>query len=570
MAEIDRHFEFMSEMGVDAPVDIEGWIRLGLLSVVGQTEPRVPSAQLGRLKALAHHTFSWNGLPAIPDMLFSPAVACALGNRTCLVEGEATKADDPAVLFLIQMLPYWAAKTTDSPVLKGWMQASVGQPRMYTLNRELWNRFVAATHRMSTVRNTRAASFAKSASYMGSKAALSAQLCEIIHEFESPHTVVVDLMCGSGAMSGAFAKTWPTIASDAQMFSRLLARVQGGGMSSVQAVAIADSVLESARQKFETMPTWLREHAAKEDEFIHKELTETIFLDIVRWLQAFDLERNNREVALGFLSAAGADYSLFTNLYANLFFGVRQAYEIDCLRFGIDNISDPREKEWALGALICATSQCAFSYGGHFAQPKLDVARPDNIKKVAVEMLQKRSLSVSHEFYSRLVSLAEESENVANEVQLVPGPWQSAIDTIRASTQGRQVCVYLDPPYTRDEYSRYYHVLETLVRYESGPISGKGRIPARGSENRFASPFNSRNSEVVEDHIASILRTCLKNGWSCLWSYSSSGMASIVNTLAKVDLPLSSVEVFSMDHTYKAQGKRGAKKVTEYAAYLRV
>ena len=222
------------------------------------------------------------------------------------------------------------------------------------------------------------------------------------------------------------------------------------------------------------------------------------------------------------------------------------------------------------GALICATSQCAFSYGGHFAQPKLDVARPDNIKKVSVEMLQKRALSVSHEFYSRLVSLAEESENVANEVQLVAGPWQNAIDTIRASTEGRQVCVYLDPPYTRDEYSRYYHVLETLVRYESGPVSGKGRIPARGSENRFASPFNLRNSEVVEDQIALILRTCLENGWSCLWSYSSSGMASIVNTLAKVDLPLSSVEMFSMDHTYKAQGKRGAKKVTEYAAYLRV
>jgi D12 class N6 adenine-specific DNA methyltransferase len=570
VTEINRHFEFTSDAGVDASVNSEEWIRLGLLSVVGQIAPRVPSAQFGRLKALAHHMFRWSGLPAIPDMLFSPTVACALGSRTCLVEGDETNADDPAASFLIQMLPVWAAKTIDSPDLKGWMLAPVGQLRMYTLSSAVWNRFEAATHRMSNVRNSRAAIFAKSASYMGSKAALSAQLCEIIHEYETPNTVVVDLMCGSGAMSGAFAKTWPTIASDAQMFSRLLARVQGGGMTSVRAVAIADAVLESARQKFETMPMWLREHAAQEDEFIHKELTEAVFLDMVRWLQSFDLERSNRETSLGFLSAARADYSLFTNLYANLFFGVRQAYEIDCLRFGIDNISDPLEKEWALGALICATSQCAFTYGGHFAQPKLDVARPDNIKKVSVELLQKRSLSVSHEFYSRLVSLSEESENIVNGIQLVAGPWQSAIDTIRASTQGRPVCVYLDPPYTRDEYSRYYHVLETLVRYESGPVSGKGRIPARGSENRFASPFNLRNSELVEEHIASILRTCLENGWSCLWSYSSSGMASIVNTLAKVDLPLSSVEVFSMDHTYKAQGKRGAKKVTEYATYLRV
>ena len=87
---------------VDALEDIEGWVRLGLLSVVGQTEPRVPSAQLGRLKALAHHSFGWNDLPGIPDMLFSPTVACALGNRTCLVEGDVTKADDPVVEFLKQ------------------------------------------------------------------------------------------------------------------------------------------------------------------------------------------------------------------------------------------------------------------------------------------------------------------------------------------------------------------------------------------------------------------------------------------------------------------------------------
>ena len=61
----------------------------------------------------------------------------------------------------------------------------------------------------------------------------------------------------------------------------------------------------------------------------------------------------------------------------------------------------------------------------------------------------------------------------------------------------------------------------------------------------------------------------MMNGWSCLWSYSSSGMASIVSALSKCREPIRDLEVFSMDHTYKAQGKRGAKKVTEYAVYLR-
>jgi adenine-specific DNA-methyltransferase len=134
---------------------------------------------------------------------------------------------------------------------------------------------------------------------------------------------------------------------------------------------------------------------------------------------------------------------------------------------------------------------------------------------------------------------------------------------------GRRVCVYLDPPYTRDEYSRYYHVLETIVLYESGPVSGKGRLPQRGLANRFASTFNSRMPSIVENEIASIIRVCLTNGWSCLWSYSSSAMASMTSTLERVGLPLKSVELFSMDHTYKIQGKHKPKRVTEYAMHIR-
>lgn len=569
MSQIDRYLVSLPTVEAEKLGDLAEWIRLGLLNTVGSAEILVPKTQLERLKVLALNPFVWNELPSFPDMLFAPVVSCAIGNRTCLVEGEELETADSTTSFLLQLLPIWAIDGIGTVDLKEWKQASVGPSRMYSLDRTLWAQFEAATRRMSSVRNARGAVFAKSASYMGSKAMLAAQLCEILHEFESSDTVVVDLMCGSGAMSGAFAKSWQTIASDAQVFSCSLAKVQGGGMTSSRASAIADTVLGSARRKFDEMPAWLRDHSAREDEFIHRELTESVLSELILWLQAFDRELHADSSTADSLRAARENHSLFSRLYANLFFGVRQAYEIDCLRFGIDSLTDQVEKDWAIGALVCATSQCAFSYGGHFAQPKLDIARPSNIKKVAAEMLQRRSLSVSHEFYSRLVSLADESQNITNEVQVVPGPWQKSIERIRESMRGRPVCVYLDPPYTRDEYSRYYHVLETLVRYESGPVSGKGRLPVRGSSNRFPSPFHSWNADAVEEHIASILDACLINGWSCLWSYSSSGMASIVSTLSKCREPIRDLEVFSMDHTYKAQGKRGAKKVTEYAIYLR-
>ena len=38
--------------------------------------------------------------------------------------------------------------------------------------------------------------------------------------------------------------------------------------------------------------------------------------------------------------------------------------------------------------------------------------------------------------------------------------------------------VYADPPYTRDHYSRFYHVLETISLFDS-PIVSKTKMQAR-------------------------------------------------------------------------------------------
>ena len=38
--------------------------------------------------------------------------------------------------------------------------------------------------------------------------------------------------------------------------------------------------------------------------------------------------------------------------------------------------------------------------------------------------------------------------------------------------------VIVDPPYSSVQYSRFYHVLETIARGTCGPVSGQGRYPA--------------------------------------------------------------------------------------------
>ncbi|MEI7869948.1 MAG: DNA adenine methylase [Candidatus Methylumidiphilus sp.] len=149
------------------------------------------------------------------------------------------------------------------------------------------------------------------------------------------------------------------------------------------------------------------------------------------------------------------------------------------------------------------------------------------ISKQIKEILKKRNISVQHEFAARLISLAEESEKVPHNIQDIQGPWEDALLKMDELVVDKDVLVYLDPPYTRDEFSRYYHILETLTFYNYPDISGKASIPLKGGRGSFRSSFFTRNITDIEDLLIKIITECLNRKWSCLWSYSTSGMADI-------------------------------------------
>jgi 16S rRNA G966 N2-methylase RsmD len=409
---------------------------------------------------------------------------------------------------------------------------------------------------------------------MGSKAALASQIAEAMFAFEGPDTVVLDLMCGSGVMAGAFARTHKVFASDAQEFSRLLAVVQGGGMSCERALAISEQVVAGARAQYSQKSARVAALIEEESEYLGAELTSTVRGELTDWLRG-RLATWTGDGAAGFdaVCKAHSTGELLSFLYGGLYFGERQACELDCLRISIEDVRDPVDREWALGVLVCAASACAFTYGGHFAQPKVTVANVEGSAGLLHDLVQQRSLSVAHEFCARMEALGKESERVANQVRCVKGPWQAALSAMANMRFSNPVCVYLDPPYTRDEYSRYYHVLECMVRYAPTAVSGKGRIPARGTGARFASEFSVRRPAIVESHIARVIDSCLALGWSCLWSYSDSGTASVDSTIRSLSQQVGRFEVFRMDHFHRVHGRRaplkpGKKDVKEFVVYL--
>jgi adenine-specific DNA-methyltransferase len=57
-----------------------------------------------------------------------------------------------------------------------------------------------------------------------------------------------------------------------------------------------------------------------------------------------------------------------------------------------------------------------------------------------------------------------------------------------ARAQYRPAVIYADPPYTDDQYSRFYHIFETLMHYDYPPVVGAGRY----RKDRYQTPFSQK------------------------------------------------------------------------------
>ena len=418
---------------------------------------------------------------------------------------------------------------------------------------------------------SRASQFANSAYYMGSKKSLASFIVEAIAP-QNPD-VVCDLMCGSGAVAGSCAHFWPTVASDAQEFCRILARIQGAGFSSARADQAIETISTAARRHSATLMDLLGTLIEDEDELFHGEANEELTSKYARFLASLptypsddvhDRWRPALEVRRRRHDHKATPYLLFTAYFASVYFGLRQCVEIDSLRYAIDVALSGEDREWALGALIAAISGVGTTYAAHFAQPPVRSRQLDSATALA-RVLEARSRSIFHEFSVRLTSLARESERAKNEVRTIPGPWESAVATLKATFDGARVLVYVDAPYRREEYSRYYHVLETLVRYDYPSAERTGRVPSKRTGERFSSRFATRRLADVEEELASVIRQVISNKWECVWSYSDAGDASIKRVVQRVQADVTStVRSFAAPYRYRGQEGRAQRSVREY------
>ena len=334
-------------------------------------------------------------------------------------------------------------------------------------------------------------------------------------------------------------------------------------------------MLPLAREHGETLRTQLKPWTEVEDDLFHCDVNDGLlarYKAFVRdlpqypgvlgsgaWQPSIEVERRKSDPTL-------YPYCLFTAYFANVYFGVRQAIEIDSLRYAAEQLSERVERDWVLGALVVAASSQATTYASHFAQPAVGVRDLDGLSLNRLsQILEKRSRSIYHEFSVRLLNLSHQSERLPRSIESVAGPWQNALESFARCRPKGPVAVYLDAPYTREEYSRYYHVLETLITYRYPSAIGHGKVPAKQGDERFASELFTRDKRAMAARLSRIIIEVLRRGWLCAWSYADTGHASIPLVLETV-LQSVTCEARSFAAPFRHTSQRGIphKQVTEY------
>jgi adenine-specific DNA-methyltransferase len=270
--------------------------------------------------------------------------------------------------------------------------------------------------------------------YMGSKRSMLLNGLGDILATSAPRAGrFVDLFAGSGAVAIHVATKYaiPVVASDLQRYSGVLT---GAVLERKEALAWE-----------EHWTTWYKRAEV-----------------VCRQYRPPKLEKVTKQVVIDFRAWSEHRDSLpLTKAYGGHYFCPVQATWLDALRQTLPAHKPARTV--ALASLLHVASKCAAS-PGHTAQP-LQPGRSAN--PYIFEAWNRDVPGLTKSFFESLSGVFAKQEGIAKTADA-----NKAADGLDESD-----LVFVDPPYSGVQYSRFYHVFESVARGSAGEVSGSGRNP---------------------------------------------------------------------------------------------
>lgn len=364
--------------------------------------------------------------------------------------------------------------------------------------------------------------------YLGSKLRLLDFIEENVRRVTPEGAGVCDLFAGSGCVSYKISRLFPVVTCDIQGYSKIICDALLHDCIIDQAKI--SSLIDATKSDYACHLIKCFEPLIELEEDAIKNKNLQTLTDVLEHgsVEVYNLEESDSSLAKTLSSVSknlvadglANEKTLISRYYGGVFFSYRQAVQIDILLDIINKQENAKYKEILLAALLSTASDMVDTVGKHFAQP---IKARDSKGKIKITVYSKavqdktiNAIDLYQEWLRKYIALPKGTfQNTTMQCDYMQC-LNSLPDFVRT--------IYADPPYTRDHYSRFYHVLETMVLRDSPEIStvnihGVNQI-SNGiyRKNRHQSPFCIRSQ--APDAFRNMFRTTSQSNRNLLLSYS--------------------------------------------------
>lgn len=325
--------------------------------------------------------------------------------------------------------------------------------------------------------------------YLGSKLRVVDAIQHAVSNLAPIGSRVCDLFAGSGVVSLALASDWKVTSVDIQEYSRVLCN----GLLSVpknaheKAIQLCDDATAGTlrarlRHALKDLLTYeskcLQEAANNSPEELCDLFEFGTLIPNTGYTITSRTLKTKLSAALDELyerDLANGPDTVVTRLFGGRYFSWEQSIEFDALFARIHSMN-PTYRDFFLAIALITASDIVNTIGKQFAQP-INLRAADGTPKrhLIKQTVRDRSMSVMKHFLTT-------SECFVKYCQISKRPHCTVrsdyVDFLRSDTTPF-AAIYADPPYTRDHYSRFYHVLETMALHDE-PELARTKIRSKG------------------------------------------------------------------------------------------
>ena len=368
--------------------------------------------------------------------------------------------------------------------------------------------------------------------YMGSKARIISHICDPIIKNKSIQTVV-DLFAGTGSVGYALKPYKNVISNDLEYYAYIINQAILNGCCFSESDEA--SFWTAVEQQYMILQKKVSAAVSAEKGFFVDDVDYKLYQAFCEETPSvFETQSNDPRmkelVELISHVTPGNDPNLdfpclFLTYFANAYFGVAQCCQIDALRSIIEQLKDESTKNILLTVLMSAMSAAA-STTTHFAQ-FLKVKS----KSTCTNLLSKRKINIIEECkillkeYRKAGLCSKEGRAKSDCYNL---DFSECLDLI---TLDDHTLVYADPPYFKEHYSRYYHVLNTLCLYDYPAMAVNPQTHelsiGRYREDRRVSDFGKKAKALGA--FETLITKCAVAGAWLVMSYSDNSIVNITD-----------------------------------------